>query len=277
MAQLKIAATGLGGLVGSRIQELLHDDFEFIHLNHDTFDITDKNSVEQTLGSLDYDLFLHLAAYTNVDKAELDEKAIAFSLNVTGTKNVFDITKQKNKHFIYVSTGFVFDGNNPPYDEDSQPSPISYYGETKYEGEKIIGKKGMIVRIEYPYRKHFLKKNDFVRTIVQLLQKGQPIKGIQDSLITPTYIDDIAGGLKYLINNYTQEIFHLVGSNSLSPYAAAIQIADQFGLDKQLISPITYNEYFAGKAKRPRLAQIESKKNNFYPMKSFEEGLQSIK
>jgi dTDP-4-dehydrorhamnose reductase len=217
-----------------------------------------------------------MAAYTNVDKAETLEREQAYSLNVTATKNLFEAVCEKQKKFIYISTGFVFNGNNPPYFEDSKPDPISYYGLTKYQGEQVIENNAMIVRIEYPYRKHFLKKNDFVRTIVQLLQKGQHVTMVNDSIFTPTFIDDISKGLGFLFQNYSNQIFHLVGSKSYSPYEAGLSIARAFNLDSSLISPISYDEYFKDKAKRPRQSDVRSKKNNFQTMKTLEQGLEEI-
>jgi len=273
---LKIAVTGSTGLVGSRIVELLNRDFEFIPVRQeDGIDITDKNKLWQTLKEIDFDLFLHLAAYTNVDAAETN-KNLAYQINVRGTQNIFDIVKEKNKKIIYISTGFVFDGTSPPYDENSIPHPLSYYAKTKYEGEKIIDGAGMIIRIEYPYRQSFSMKNDFVHTILSFLKQNKPIKMVEDTLITPTYIDDIAYGIKYLLNNYSPEIYHLVGANSLSPYESGLAIINAFKLDKNLIRRTTADEYFQGKAPRPTNAVIKSKKNNFWKMKSFQEGLLAI-
>lgn len=273
---LKIAITGANGLVGSRIVELLKNDFEFIPLNRSNgFDITNLSHLTSEIYNLDFDFLLHLAAYTKVDEAET-HKEEARKINVEGTKNVFEYVRQKNKKMIYISTGFVFDGTRPPYDENSPPHPLSVYGQTKYEGEKIVGSQGMIVRIEYPYRKEFTPKKDFVRTIKSLLANGQTVKAVNDILITPTFIDDIANGLKYLINNYSPEIFHLVGGSSMSPYEAAKMIAGHFGYDQNLIQSIPAREYFYGKAPRPQYATIMSIKNNFYKMKSFNEGLKYL-
>ncbi len=269
---MKIALSGSRGLVGSRIVELLSDKFEFIHLNRPEFDITKKNDVSKSLENIDFDLFLHLAAYTNVDSAEIDRES-AYALNVEGTKNVFEATQKKRKQFIYISTGFVFDGEHPPYFEDSTPNPVGYYGMTKYEGEQIVKDQAMIVRIEYPFRAQFDQKKDFVRAIKTRLESGQEVTGISDSLITPTFIDDIAHGLKGLIRNFSPDIYHVVGEDSLSPYNAALLIAKNWHLDESLIKKITYDEYFVGKARRPKLAEVKSKRNNFYKMKTFKEAL----
>lgn len=273
---LKIALTGADGLVGSRIIELLKDDFEFIPLPQSQMDITNRNQVFNVLKNLDFDLFFHLAAYTNVPGAET-EKDLAFKINRDGTKNVFETVIQKHKNFIYVSTDFVFDGKSPPYYEDSQPNPIAVYATTKYEGEKIVKDQAMIVRIAYPYRASFEPKKDFFRTFKTYLEQNKPLNMITDSLMTPTFIDDIAFGLKYLFKNFTSEIFHLTGGKAISPYKAALLIAEKFNLDKSLIGKTTYEEYTKNKAALPKLADIRSKKNNFYKMRAFEQGLEEIK
>ncbi|MBI1863111.1 sugar nucleotide-binding protein [Candidatus Microgenomates bacterium] len=271
----KIAITGPSGLVGSRIIELLSSDFAFIPLPQEELDITDAEQVNQKFKTLDADLLLHLAAYTNVDGAETN-KEMARSINVEGTRNLFTAATKKTMQFVYISTDFVFDGDHPPYDESSVPNPIGYYGQTKYEGEQVVKDAAMVVRITYPYRKSYEARPDFMRSIKRLLSEGKTIGGITDSTFTPTFIDDIAYGLKHLMNHYSPEIYHLVGSASMSPYEAFVAIAQTFGLDESLIVKTTYDEYFKGKAKRPRNGQTISTKNTFQKMRDFTQGLSDI-
>lgn len=273
---IKIALTGADGLVGSRIVELLKDDFEFIPLPQSRMDITNNQQVNSVLNAIDFDIFFHLAAYTNVAGAETNKEA-CFKINVDGTKNVFNLVRSKQKKFIYISTDFIFDGKNPPYFEDSVPSPSGVYADSKYQGEKVVGSDGMIVRISYPYRASFEIKRDFFRTFKAYLEQNKPLTMITDSLMTPTFIDDIAYGLKFLFNNYSSGIFHLVGSKSLSPFDAAVLVADKFNFDKSLISGISFDEYVKNKPGLPKISDIRSKKNSFWKMKSFEEGLEEIK
>lgn len=270
-----IALTGASGLVGSRIIELLRNDFEFISLSSKDFDIRNQDQVHQVVQDIKFDFFLHLAAYTNVDRAETDPTE-AFAMNVKGTEHIFNSVQNKGKKMIYMSTDFVFDGRNPPYDENSSENPISKYGETKFKGEQLVKNNAMIVRIAYPYRASFEPKKDFVRVLKWFLEQGNEIKGITDSIFVPTFIDDVAYGLKHLINNYSPEVFHLVGNNSLTPFEAAKLIAKKFNLNEDLVLKTTYTEFFAGKAQRPQYSNIKSIKNNFYKMKSFEEGLEEM-
>lgn len=272
---LKIAITGSTGLIGSRIIELLKKDFEFIPLIEGQIDITKKDTVWSALKNQNFDIFFHLAAYTNVDGAE-QERERAHRINIIGTKNVFTIVREKKKKFIYVSTDFVFDGKRPPFYENSIPHPLSYYAKTKYEGENIVKNQAMIVRFSYPYRTKYKLKSDFVKKIIMSLAKKKTLPLITDSLITPTFIDDIVLAMKYLLNNHTDEIFHIVGADSLSPYQAGILIAKMFNLDQKLITQTTFAKYLTKKAPRPQYSEIKSRKNNFYKMKTFEEGLAEV-
>ncbi len=273
---VKVAITGSKGLIGSRVVELLQNDFTFVELELPVFDITDKEKTQRIIKNTDFDLLFHLAAYTNVDGAET-EKEKAHLINVTGTKNVLEAVIEKNKKLIVVSTDFVFDGKKGPYFEDSLPNPLGYYAQTKFEGEQIVKNKAMIVRFSYPYRAKHPSKPDFVKRLKNLIEEGKPLQLMSDSLITPTFIDDIAHAMKHLFMSFTPEIYHIVGAKPLSPFEAGIVIAKTFNLNTELISSTTYKEYSKGKALRSQYSDIRSKKNNFYNMKMFAEGLLEIK
>lgn len=110
---MKILGTGLNGLVGSRIVELLKDKYEFENLSLSTgVDITDRNIVLEKIKSSDAEVVLHLAAKTDVDGCELDkplgEKGEAWKINVKGTQNIADGCLKFNKKLIYISTDFAF-------------------------------------------------------------------------------------------------------------------------------------------------------------------------
>ena len=273
-----IMISGSTGLVGSRIIELLKDDFNFIQLLAKDVDITDSQKVGNFINEKDFDIFLHLAAYTNVNGAEI-EKDLAYKINVDGTKNVFDNVINKNKKIIYISTDFVFSGNDKDkiYTETDSPNPSGIYGKSKLKGENIVKDKGMTVRISYPYRAYFEEKKDFVSSIKSILENGQEIKVVTDSIFTPTFIDDIAYGLKHLLNNFDTKIHHLVGSMDLSPYEAVKLIANKFSLNSNLVKPTTFSSYFKEYAAiRPQYSAIKSTSNNFCKMKSFDEGLNEI-
>ncbi len=262
MKRYTVAITGSTGLIGSRIIELLSERFTFLPLRmEDGIDITDSAGLKSKVQSLKFDFLLHLAAYTNVDKAEV-EREICHKINVDGTKNLLDICEAKGAKMILISTDFVLDGSTPePKDETAIPHPVGYYAQTKYEAEQLVKGKGMIVRITTPYRDEFPGKKDIVRTIKSLLEEGKPLSMVADNLVVPTAIDDIAHALGYLIEHFSPEIYHVVGPEAMSSYDLAMRIADKWHLNKSLITKTTHAEYGHGKAPRPQYGNIVSKKN----------------
>lgn len=286
---MKILGTGLDGLVGSRIVELLSDKYDFENLSISTgIDITNRDAVLERIKSSDSEIVLHLAAKTNVDGCELDkslgEKGDAWKINVIGTQNVSDACSHNNKKLIYFSTDFVFDGTNPPsggYSEEDVPNPINWYAKTKYTGEKIVQNSKIpwiITRIASPYRTKFVRL-DFARAILKRLQEDIPVAAVNDHIFTPTYIDDIAFAIDALIKNTSQGIFHVVGSQSLTPYEVAIFIAKEFDLDTSKINQTTRAIFFNNRA--PRSFQLALKNDKITKlgvrMRTFEEGLREIK
>lgn len=283
---MKILGTGLTGLVGSRIVEL--SPFKFEQFNHSTgIDIQNYESVFRFVSSSDAPIIFHLAAKTDVDGCEKDkdlkENGKAWKINVLGTQHIIDACKKTNKKIIYVSTDFVFGGTSKEgYTEQDVPHPINWYGTTKYEGEKIVQNAGIpyiIVRISYPFRTYFEKKLDFVRIIKQRLEQKLPISAVTDHKMSPTFIDDIATSLQVLIEKNESGIFHVAGSSSLSPFEAAIQTAEVFKLDKNLVSKTSRAEFFKQRAPRPFNLTLKNDKITRLGIKirTFEEGLWEVK
>lgn len=286
---MKILGTGLTGLVGSRIVEILGHKYEFENLSLETgIDITDRKRVVSKIRSSKAPLVLHLAAKTDVDGCEkdkvLDKKGEAWLVNVEGTKNIADNCARIGKKLIYISTDFVFDGENPPtggYKEENIPNPVNWYGRTKYEGEKIVkslGSSWLIVRIAYPYRANF-ERNDFVRTIISRLVANQEMSVVTDHVFTPTFVDDVAYALDLLIRRDVEGIFHVVGDQFLTPHKATLIIAERLGLDTLLIKKTTREKYFKNRAPRPFNLSLKNDKIKKLgvKMKTFEEGIEEIK
>jgi len=288
--KMKIFATGASGLIGTRISELLADRYTITNLSLETgVNITEPSTLYSIRNDTEHSVLIHLAAKADVDGCEKDkvlgENGDAYKINVIGTQNILDACKVSNKKIIYISTDFVFDGENTPdggYTEESKPNPINWYSATKYKGEEVVRNSDLpflIVRLAYPYRKEFVLKKDFARAILERLQNKQQVMAITDHMMTPTYIDDIAFALGKVIEQDTEGIVHVAGSQSLSPYDAAMHIAKAYSLDSTLIQKTTRAEYFIDKAPRPFNSSLNNGKIQRLgvKMKTFDEGLEAIK
>ncbi len=286
---MKIIGTGLSGLVGSRIVELLSPEFEFEDISRKTgTDITDKEAVLTRLQKSDAKFVVHMAAYTQVDEAEKDkdlkENSAAWKINVAGTRNVVEAAEKTGKHIVYVSTDMVFPGtkNRPErYSEEDETNPVGWYAITKAEAEKVVEQSSVpwtILRIAYPYRANFEKK-EYVRIFKWLLEEKREIKAVADHFFTPTFIDDLSQVFSLIFKQNLTGIYHAGGHTSISPYEAALAVAKEFGLDASLVSKTTREEYFAGKAPRAFNLALNSDKIESLgvKMRGFEEGLREIK
>lgn len=286
---MKILATGLTGLIGSRLHELLAKEYSFENLSRATgINITDYDQVMRAITASDAPVVLHLAAYTNVKEAELQkelgEQSEAWQINVKGTENVVHACKEAGKKLVYLSTDLVFDGESTPeggYTEDAKEHPLNWYAVTKFEGElrvRDLSTPWIVMRPAYPYRATY-EKNDFVRLFIQKLKNSEPLTVLTDRIITPTFIDDLAFAFDTLLQKEATGIFHTVGSSALSIYDAALEIADEFGFDPKLVSGTTREVFLVGRPLEPFNSALNNAKIRSLGlhMRTFREGLQEVK
>lgn len=228
---MKIYATGLSGLVGSRIYELLKNSFEFIDLSRSKgCDITNLSDLQTHLSNLSsQDFVLHFAARTDVDGAEAErpegEKSNSWLVNVEATKNIAEITFKKHAHLIHISTDYVFNSEQGPYREDDQvatsPENIGWYAWTKVQAEKAIKEIGTIntiIRISSPYRAYFPEKTDFARDIITRFEENRLYPLFTDRQMNPLFIDDLATLIKIIIQQKPQGVYHFGCKYPTSPY-----------------------------------------------------------
>lgn len=282
---MNIIGTGLSGLVGSRVVELLSERHAFANLSLETgVDITNEQITHQHITASDALWVFHFAAVTDVDGAEkereLGEKSKSWQVNVDATRYVADAAKESGKRVLYISTDFVFDGTKKEYKEEDIPHPLGWYAITKYEGEKIVSGNpdNLIIRISNPYVAQSAVRPDFIHKIIDRLSAGLPVGAPDDQLFIPTFVDDIAHAISILIDRGARGVYHVVGSGGLSPFSVAQKIAAAFGFDQSLVSPTTFTTFFAGRAPRPRYAVLNNDKIRSLgvAMSTFDEGLAKI-
>ena len=283
---MNILGTGLSGLVGSRVVELLSPSYTFTNLSLETgVDITNHQAVQSAIAQSDASWVFHLAAYTNVQGAEeeksLGEESMAWKVNVTATENIAEAARLYHKKLIYIDTDYAFDGTKKIYTELDTPSPLGWYAKTKSEGAKrvlALGESGLVIRIANPYRANPVGKTDFVHKMLERLRGDMGISAPSDQLFVPTFIDDVAHAIDALVKANANGIYHAVGSTALSPYDAAQAIANEFHCDAKQITKTSFAQYFANRAPTPQYAALSNEKLLGFgvTMHTFEEGLQLV-
>ena len=188
MQPVSILITGSNGLVGRElIRAFAHTDYA-VHAtssSHDKInqpgvsfhqlDIRDKAGVSNLIEILKPSVVIHSAAISAPDVCEVD-KALCNAVNIDGTQHVADACKAVNARMLFLSTDFVFDGEKGPYAEEDNPNPVSYYGWSKLEGEKIVQQlpHWAIVRTVLVYGDTVgLNRANFVTWAKSSLEKGE--------------------------------------------------------------------------------------------------------
>ena len=110
--------------------------FLFLHnlhvklYSHNELDICDNTQIELIIAN--NDIIINCAAYTNVDKAEYEDKELCIKVNSIAVSNIAFLCKKYNHHLIHISSNFVYGNvyNKNNYEElfeDDILNPINVY------------------------------------------------------------------------------------------------------------------------------------------------------
>ena len=196
------------------------------------------------------------------------------------TEFLVHAAKKYRSHFIFLSTDFIFDGENGPYQEDDLPAPLSIYGHSKLKGEKIVMDSGLdrwaIARTIIVYGiAPGLSRSNVVLWAKNALEKGDPIKVVDDQWRMPTLAEDLAAGCIAIAKRGATGIYHLSGPDGMSILELVRRVGKFFGLDTSSVSPIKSASLGQPAARPPRTGFIleKAKRDLGYAPRSFEEGL----
>jgi dTDP-4-dehydrorhamnose reductase len=261
---------GNKGMLGAELSLLLEqNNIPFIGTDREV-DITDPAALMDFASPHPINRIINCAAYTAVDKAEEDETACRL-LNVTGAANIAAAAKTKGAALVHISTDYVFDGTgNKPYTEEDATCPTGVYGSTKRDGEiAVIGNNpnSYIIRTAWLYGKH---GNNFVHTMLRLMNEREEIKVVNDQYGSPTWAFDLSETVVTLIQqiesgkNIPFGIYHYTNEGTCTwfEFAGAVYAEGKSLnlLTKQcVVKPCTGNEYPA-KVKRPAYSVLDKSK-----------------
>jgi dTDP-4-dehydrorhamnose reductase len=269
-----VCVTGGNGLLGMKLTDLASRSFRvfsadlqdgpFLELRNVEYvrtDIVDSEKVDSLLRRANPEAVFHTAAFTDVDGCEIHKEA-AWSVNVTGTENMALACRRYGVRLIHLSTDYVFDGIAGPYSETDMPNPVSHYGRTKLESERIVRSllpDALIARTMVLYGYARGARDNFVTWLVEALGRGTPVRIVTDQFGNPTLADDLARALLLLFEKNAVGIVHTAGGEWLNRFEFAVKTAEAFGLDASLITPTT-SEAFKQPAPRPLRSGLKTDK-----------------
>lgn len=250
----KILITGANGLLGQAVVSVFsrESDFEIIKtsvepesfvrtgLQYIQLDITNKDELKKTVSEINPGVIINCAAFTDVDKCET-ERELSWKINVDAVKNLIIAARPVNAKLVHFSTDYVFDGKNGPYDEQSVPNPLSFYGRGKLASENALIASGIehtIIRTMVLFGYGVNVKPNFAMWLVNKLSAKEKVNIVDDQIGNSTIVDDLAYGTLKVVEKEKTGIYNIAGRDIESRLDFTMKLCDVYGYDKSLINRI---------------------------------------
>ncbi len=271
-----ILVTGSNGQLGKSINDLFVQNnlkHEFVFVTRKQLDLSNFDNVRNFIEKNQFDIIINCAAYTSVDKAEVEKKQ-ANLINHFSVINLAEIARDNQIKLIHISTDYVFDGSKlESYDETDATSALNLYGKTKLDGENAICSimqfDALIIRTSWVYSIH---GNNFVDTMLKLCKVNNELNVVSDQVGSPTFADDLASAILSIIDNkkfnesyQKSQIFHYSNEGECSWYEFAKEI-NRFSGSKCIINPILSKDYPQDAVRPKQVILNKSKIINFFDL-----------
>jgi len=257
-----ILITGSNGQLGSEIKTLATNftNFDFVFSDRSQLSLENPESVTDYLNQIQPDYIVNCAAYTAVDKAE-SEPELADLINHKSVGAIAKWVFSNNAKLIHVSTDYVFDGTSAtPLKEDSATNPQNEYGKTKLRGEHAAlnaNPDAIVIRTSWVYSEF---GNNFVKTMVRLMNERDTLNVVDDQIGSPTYAKDLAEAILVIINSEKWQggIYNYSNEGEISWFDFAVAIKDIAGLSCDVTG--IPSSQFPTPAKRPAYSLLDKSK-----------------
>ncbi len=263
MGRAEILVVGASGLVGSELMRHLGGRAAGTCNRHPSpgllaCDITDADRTAKVVEAVSPRVIIHTAALTDVDYCETDPDA-SHAINVEGTRNVARAAAQAGARYIFVSTDYVFGGEQGPHKPHEAFAPVNVYGGHKAEAEGIVAATvddHVILRACGLYGYQPAGKN-FVQAVFECGRTGKEMRVPLDQWGSPTLASDISEAATRIADSDMRGAVHVAGPDYLTRLDLARRAADAFGLDPAFIHGVTTAELNQA-APRPLKAGLDA-------------------
>ncbi|RMF56108.1 MAG: dTDP-4-dehydrorhamnose reductase [Calditrichaeota bacterium] len=270
----RVLITGANGLLGQKLVQVLAEEYQVLAtarqpepvisvegIQYLPLDITDMSRCKELTMEFKPDVILNAAAFTHVDACE-EQKELCWKVNVKGVENLALCARKNMAQLVHFSTDYIFKGTDGPYPEEAYPEPLGYYGKAKLASENVVRMAGIpyaIIRTNVLYGIGVGVKTNFFLWVYKNLSSGKPIRVVTDQYNNPILAEDLAEGVRLLLQKSGYGVFHMGGEEYLNRFDFAIKIAEIFSFSRDLIQPIT-TDALGQKAPRPMQGGLKIEK-----------------
>lgn len=217
-------------------------------------DLTDPAALNSALDAFRPEIVLHCAALANIDACERSPLE-AERINAWVPEQLALAAAQRGFKLVHLSTDAVFDGQKGDYVETDQPNPLSVYARTKLQAEQRVlaaNPDALVARVNF-YGWSVSGQRSLGEFFYNNLSQGRRVNGFMDVFFCPLEVTLLAETLLRLAELDCRGIYHVVSSQCWSKYAFGCAIAQRFGLDEGLITPLSVQQGGLTAARSPNL------------------------
>jgi dTDP-4-dehydrorhamnose reductase len=223
------------GLVNTRSLQGVSFDVRQVNL-------LDRDAALKTIEASRPEAIIHCAAIASINAAE-QQPELAQQLNGEVPGWLAEAARRWSVPFVHISTDAVFNGETGNYTEEDATDPLSVYARAKLAGEQAVqaaNPDAAIARTVF-YGWSLSGRRSLAEFFFNQLTAGEQMKGFTDLQFCPLYVEDLAQALLEMIEKQLSGVYHVVGPDRLSKYDFGVRIAERFGLDPDLITPVSMN------------------------------------
>ena len=267
---MKVIILGANGQLGISFLRNVPNNIDVYSFTKSSLDIRNFKLVDEIINNIKPEFLINCSAYTNVNLAE-EKINLANEINNQAVKFLAKSSTKNNFNLIHFSTDYVFDGEKKIYLESDLKNPLNQYGKSKSKGEDGIQKYSnnfIIFRISSLFSPY---GTNFVKTILDKIEKDSAIEVINDQLSIPTCANDLTNFVwkKVILQkkNNLNNIFHYCNKTKpLSWYNFANLIFKNYNKFKNKNSKITptSNKKYEQSAIRPKCVNLDTNKIENY-------------
>jgi dTDP-4-dehydrorhamnose reductase len=262
-----VAIIGADGQLGTDLLAAFddHSDYAVVPLTIDDLNIGDFTGTRAALRASGAQIVINTAAYHRVDDCE-EHPDDAFLTNAAAVNNLARVCREMDAALMHFSTDYVFDGapdRKRPFRETDTPQPQSVYATSKLAGEFVV---------RSTWEKHYVIRTcglygfaggwgqnasrNFVEIMLDLAEKGQPVRVVDDQRLAPTATMDLAPKLVELLGTGRFGLYHITNAGHCTWFEFAREVFRLAGRDAS-VTPVS-TEAWGAAAKRPAYSVLSN-------------------
>jgi dTDP-4-dehydrorhamnose reductase len=227
-------------------------------------DLAEADAIAAAFREARPDRVVHAAALAVLSDCQREPQR-AEQINKRGSAILAELADRAKVPLVYVSTDMVFDGEDAPYREEDRVAPLSVYGRTKAEAERVIlaHSRNTVVRVPLLFGPTLIGRPTFFDRKLLALRDRQPLNLFHDEWRTPLSLLTAARALLALTDPLG--LLHVGGPERLSRLEMGQRLAVFLGCDPSTLVSVSRGSVAAAEPRPGDLSLDSSQWRSLFP------------